>query len=715
MEANIRVIKRLLCSLLFLLFLKSLSGAVLLPPVLSDHMVLQQFSWINLWGRADPGEVITIVTGWNNKSYSIQADQAGQWKVKLFSGGPGGPYTIRFSGKNKVELKDVMVGEVWICSGQSNMEFTFNNLGGWKYFPDLKKRLDTARLYKMRLCTIKKQISQNPLDSCSAEWLAADSSSILNFSATAFYFGIEIYKKFKVPVGLIVSSWAGTPAEAWTPDEYLKYTPGLSYYLNHPNNPDWEASAPSVLFNGMIYPLRNYTIKGFIWYQGESNRYDCDLYATLFTSMIRSWRKYWSQPELPFYFVQIAPFDYGDYDEASGYLREAQEKALVLDNTGMVVTLDIGDIKDIHPKNKQEVGRRLALLAFSKAYTQACLTSYSGPAYWFSRIEGDGIQVYFKNSDFLYGKSDKLMGFRLAGSDGIFKPANAVIMGNSVMINSKEVPVPKYARYAFLNTDTASVFDRWGLPAGSFRTDSLPENYREVHLFAVLNPLFKNWKVGLHCPDHNAVIRYTIDGSLPNGTSAIYSDTLKINTSCRLNAMAMLRDVPSQSSVRISFIKHEALGCKVIFKDPPSEKYRGNDYTLTDGINGSEDFRDGRWLGFQSTDLQAIIDLGQEKHIASVKINFLVNTASYIFPPVSVEILTSLNGRDFEKAGRFKPSVPDSSSLNARAAIICITADKVNRQARFIKVVAKNQKTNPLWHYAAGQKCWLFADEVECR
>jgi sialate O-acetylesterase len=709
------LIKRLLCSLLFLLLLKTLSGAVILPPVFSNHLVLQQFSWVNLWGRADPGEAISIVTSWDKKSYSVQADKEGHWKLKFFSGGPGGPYSICFTGKNKVELKDVMVGEVWICSGQSNMEFTFNNLGGWKDFPELKRSFDTANLYKMRLCTIGKQVALKPADSCQAEWKIADSSSVLNFSATAFYFGLEIYRKFKVPVGLIVSSFNGTPAEAWTPDEWLRYTPGLPYYLNHPNNPTWEASAPSVLFNGMIYPLRNYSIRGFIWYQGESNRYDCDLYATLFTTMIKSWRKYWGQYELPFFFVQIAPFDYHDYDEASGYLREAQEKALTLENTGMAVTLDIGNLGDIHPKKKQEVGRRLASMALAKTYTLSSDKSCKSPAYWFSRKESDGIQAYFKNSEILNGNNDHLTGFRIAGRDGIFKPAHAVIMGNSVMLNSKEVPDPIYIRYAFRNTDTASVFDSWGLPAGSFRTDSLQINYRVVNVSAAFNPVLKNWKVGLNCSDHNATIHYTTDGSLPGLSSAIYTDTLKIDAACHLNAMAMLHDVPAQSTASVNLVKHEALGCKTVFIDQPSDKYRGNEYTLTDGINGSANFRDGRWMGFQSADLQAVIDLGQEKLLNSVKLNFLVHTASFIFPPVLVEIYTSLNGSKFYKAGSFKPLSPDSSSVHVTASIISVTADKINRQARYVKVIARNQNTNPPWHFAAGQKCWLFVDEVECR
>jgi len=706
--------KRLLCSLLFILLVKSMSGAVALPSVLSDHMVLQQFSWVYLWGRADPGESMTIVTGWNNKSASVRADPSGHWAVRMFSGGPGGPYTITITATNKVEIKDVMVGEVWICSGQSNMEYTIKNLGGWQYFPDLKKRADTSHLQRIRLCTIKKQVSQLPSDTCSAEWLPADTTSLLNFSATALYFGLEIYKQFHVPIGLIVSAWGGTPAEAWTPLEYLKYTPGLSYYVNHPNNPSWDASAPSVLFNGMINPLRNYTIKGFIWYQGEANRYDADLYGNLIPAMIRSWRQYFKQPELPFFFVQIAPYDYHDYEEASGFLREAQEKALSVENTGMAVTLDIGNLKDIHPKNKQEVGRRLSMMAIAKAYNQTFLRSWSGPAYWFSRIERDKIQVYFKNSDFVYGRSDNITGFRIAGSDGVFKPASAVIMGNSVMVSSKEVPQPAYVRYAFLNTDTASLFDRWGLPAGSFRTDSLHVNFREVMISPVFDPFRKNWKVGLHCADNTAVLQYTTDGSIPSTSSAIYSDSIQINASCHLSAKAFLHDIPSRSSAEIEFIKHEALGCKAVLKDLPNPRYGGNVYTLTDGIRGSENYHDGKWLGFQSNDFEAVIDLGRELHISEVKASFLVNTASYIFPPVSVEFYTSTDGGIYKKAGVFKPEAPGKASLEAGPSIMQLSSDKINSLVRYVKVIAINQKTNPPWHNAAGQKCWLFVDEVEC-
>jgi len=710
-----RLIKRLLCSLLFFMMLKSAVAMVTLPAVLSDHMVLQNFSWVNLWGTADPGESISVFTSWNGKTYQIQADASGKWKVKLFSGGPGGPYTITFNGKNKVELKDVMVGEVWLCSGQSNMEFTFRSLGGWKYYTSLKNRLDTSNLGKIRLCTVGKHVAQTPSDSCAAGWMPADTASVLDFSATAFYFGLEIFKKFRVPVGLIVSSWGGSPAEAWTPAEYLKYTPGLSMYLDHPNNPSADFTAPSVLFNGMIHPVKNYTVKGCIWYQGESNRYDADLYASLFMTMIRSWRKYMEQPELPFYYVQIAPFDYADFDEASGFLREAQEKALRLEHTGMAVTLDIGDLRDIHPKNKEEVGHRLALLAFAKSYGQPALRSSAGPAYRFARADGDRIQVYFKDSDMLYGKGDGLSGFRIAGTDGEFRPARALITGNSVTVWNDSIKSPQFVRYAFLNTDTASVFDRWGLPAGSFRTDTLPFNYRKAELFARYNPAGKNWKVGLRCADKNAVIHYTMNGSLPSAESAVYYDTITSDTSCSISAKAFLGNVPSFAVSGISLESHEALGSKVVFKARPAAKYMGNGYTLTDGIHGSRDFRDGRWLGFLGSDLEATMDLGREVEFSSAVLSYLVNTPAYIFPPTEAEVYISSNGKSFTRVFSVKLPPPDPSSLKSGAARQTIQTGNLQCKARYLKVIAKNQKSNPPWHYAPGEKCWLFVDEVEIR
>ena len=709
------LIKTLLCSLLFSFLLNSTDAEVRLPSIISDHMVLQQFSWVSLWGQADPGETVTIVTSWDQKTHSIQADAGGKWKLRVFTTGPGGPYMISFTGKNRLQVKDVMIGEVWVCGGQSNMEFSFYDLGGWKYFTRLKQTITSSDLGRMRICTVSRKISNTPLDSCGAAWLQADSVSALYTSATAFCFGLELYRKFNIPVGIIVSSWSGTPAEAWTPDEYLRYSPKLTYYLKHPNSPGSEATAPSVLFNGMIFPIRHYTIRGFIWYQGESNRYDADLYASLFRSMITSWRKYWEQYDLPFYFVQIAPYDYGDYEDASGYLREAQAKTLTLENTGMAVTLDIGNLSDIHPKNKEEVGRRLANLAFTNTYGISGLSSSSGPEYWFSKPEGIGIQVYFKNAGLLTSNGKNLSGFRIAAKEGVFSPAEAVVMGKSVMVSSKDVPSPVYVRYAFKNTDTASLFEVGGLPAGSFRTDSLKFNYREVFVGVSFNRAKKNWKVWMNCPDDSVVIRYTTDGNTPGITSARYSDTLNLDTSVKLRVLAFSEGMASGASAGIDLVKHEGLGSRIVLEKQPSDKYKGNEYSLCDGIQGSTQFRDGRWLGFLSDDLRASIDLGTEKHISNITISFLVNTSSYIFPPVEVVILTSPDGRVFRKSADFKPLPPGKSSMTKQPEIIRFSTANISGMVRYIKIVAKNKRTNPPWHSAPGEKCWLFVDEVECR
>ena len=706
--------KRVLFIILYTVLAELLMGAVVLPSIISDHMVLQQNSLVNLWGHALPAETVTIITSWNGKSYSTVADKDGKWLTRINTDAAGGPYTVFFKASNNIEIRDVMLGEVWVCSGQSNMEFTFLNLGGWKYFSKLKSEVISSGHERIRLCTVKRNYSETPLDSCSAEWLTADSSSILNFSATAFCFGLEIYKALHVPVGLIASSWSGTPAESWTPAEYLRYTPGLSYYLNHPNNPEAKPTAPSVLFNGMINPIRQYAIRGFIWYQGESNRYDSDLYGDLFKAMIRAWRKYWNMPELPFYFVQIAPYNYDDFEDASGYLREAQEKALELENTGMAVTLDIGDISDIHPKNKEEVGRRLANLALAQTY-KFSNGNGSGPSYWFSRVDDGRIQVYFRNTECLYGNNENISGFSIAGEDGVFKPAIALIMGNSVMVYNKDLPDPLYVRYAFGNTDTAAIFNRQGLPSGSFRTDSIPLNLRATEMNIGFNPAGKNWDINLLCRDPQALIYYSMTSSATEQKWARFTGVFKVDSSCILRAKAFLKDIPSRRIAEARLVKHEGLSARTTFKYPPSDEYKGNPYTLTDGIVGSTDFRDGHWLGFNGEDLQCTTDLGKEEKLKEVEIHFLVNTSAYIFPPLKVEIYTSETGAHFTKTGEFTPVSPGISSLNFKPFTVTVLFDHLDKNVRYIKITAKNQKSNPSWHPAHGAKSWLFTDEIVCR
>jgi sialate O-acetylesterase len=707
--------KRSLFIILFTVLSELLTAAVILPSVISDHMVLRQNSQVNLWGWALPGEHVAITTGWNRKLYDVVADKNGKWLTRVGTDAAGGPFVICFKASNYIEIKDVMLGEVWVCSGQSNMEFTISELGGWKYFSDLKCAATAPLNEKIRLCTVKRNFSDQPLDSCRAGWVRTDSSTILNFSATAFCFGIELCKLLNVPIGLIASSWSGTPAESWTPDEYIRYTPGLSYYLNHPNNPEAKATGPSVLFNAMIHPIRHYTSSGVIWYQGESNRFDSDLYGGLFKAMIRAWRKYFEEPELPFYFVQIAPYNYDDFPDASGYLREAQEKAIELENTGMVVTLDIGNIRDIHPKNKQEVGRRLANLALARTYNIYLAGNGAGPSYWFSRADGGRIQLYFRNTECLYGKHDQITGFSIAGGDGAFRPAVALIMGNSVMVYNRDIPDPFYARYAFGNTDTATIFNRQGLPAGSFRTDSIPINLRATEMNIVFNPHEKNWDVSLNCKDPLARVCYSAGSSGDNKKWLRYTKTLRIDTGCYLTANSFLNDIPSQREAKARIVQHEGLAAQTTFRYPPSKEYPGNQYTLNDGILGSVDFRDGRWMGFHATDLQCTTDIGKTEMISEVQINFLVDTPAYIFPPLKVELYTSESGSHFFKAGEITPVPPADSSLKARPEIKSIKFDHLDKNVRYIKIIAKNQRSNPSWHTSPREKSWLFSDEIILR
>ncbi len=303
-------------------------AAVRLPPVLGDNMVLQQQSSVNVWGWADPGETVRVSAGWSKTPVSAVAGSDGKWRVRLGTTKAGGPYAMTIEGKNRIVLTNVMLGEVWVCSGQSNMEFTIKNLGGWagSYNPD-KEDLLKNDYASLRLFTVARDTSGIPLDTCGGAWLVAGPEVVENFSATAYFFGRELHRTLRVPIGLISSSWGGTPAEAWTRREDIEANNDLAFYLTGPNTIESFRATPGILYNAMIHPLANYSIKGVIWYQGESNRNDAQLYRTLMSTLIAGWRKDWNLGSFPFYYVQIAPFSY--LEPLSGaLLREAQLKTM---------------------------------------------------------------------------------------------------------------------------------------------------------------------------------------------------------------------------------------------------------------------------------------------------------------------------------------------------------------------------------------------------
>lgn len=430
-------------------------------------MVLQQKSNITIWGWSEPGEKITIRVGWDTAKYLATGSSGAKWKVEVATPAGGGPYTISIEGNNKLLLEDVLVGEVWVCSGQSNMEMSVN--WGLPYQDEVSRATNT----KIRFFHIPRTTSQYPQEDVKAKWVVCTPDEMKNFSAAGYFFGKNLQENLQVPVGLINSSWGGTPAETWTPrqlvegDSILK---NASASLKTSNG--WPIE-PGLAYNAMIYPITNFSIAGTIWYQGESNVGTASTYTSLFTTMINSWRKAW-QKEFPFYFVQIAPFaGYGD-NSSSAFLREAQTKSLSVANTGMVLTADLVDnINDIHPKMKKEVGERLANLALAETYGKQN-AAYKIPTYKNIQVQKNKIKVWFNNADTGLISKGALTEFFIAGKDQKFVPAEAKIEGNSIVVWNKNIEKPVAVRYGFRNAAVLNLYNKEGVPVNLFRTDDWP-------------------------------------------------------------------------------------------------------------------------------------------------------------------------------------------------------------------------------------------------
>lgn len=644
----------LIVSLFFVSF--KLHATIVLPSLISDNMVLQQQTNAGLWGKADPASTVAITASWNKRLYSIKADDAGNWKIKIPTPVYGGPYTIMITQGNTITLHNVMIGEVWLCSGQSNMEMP---LAGWGKIKNYQYEIDNANYPDIRLLQAKHVASNQPTNDLKLAfgWVPCSPATIPEFSATAYFFAREMYNKTKIPIGLIHSSWGGTVAEAWTGYETLKTMPDFSeaatliknttqqsisqyeeklkewqdalikadkgyptWKANDLNTSEWKTmkrpvlwedaglpdfdgvvwfrkritlpenltnddlvlnlgtiddeditwfngvkigetknyaaerkyiipksllkpgenyivvrvtdtgggggfygdeksmfiknkegevtpiygewlynpaytlkdipvkpvdpnqpNRPGVLYNAMIHPILNYTIRGAIWYQGESNAGRAYQYRTLFPAMIKDWRNKFGLGDFPFYFVQLANYMKKDVQPGSSNwaeLREAQLMTTALKNTGMATIIDIGEEKDIHPKNKQEVGRRLALIALNKVYRKG--NEYSGPLFTSYRIEGNTIRIHFDHAKGMYVKGDKLLGFAIAGADRQFHWANAVIKGSDVVVSSNEVANPVAVRYGWANNPDVNLYNNAALPASPFRTDEWKESTYNV-------------------------------------------------------------------------------------------------------------------------------------------------------------------------------------------------------------------------------------------
>lgn len=464
--------------ILFFILIPFLSLAqVRLPSIFTDNMVLQQKATVKIWGWASAGKEVTITPSWNNKKTTTKTNDAGKWELAIAIPVAGGPYEIVISDGKPLTLHNVLLGEVWLCSGQSNMEMPMKGFKGQPVLGSNEAILKSAN-NQIRLYTVPRSPQSSPQDNSKpSQWNEASPEAVSNFSATAWYFGSLLNELLHVPIGLIHSSYGGSEVESWMSANNLKKfagvnIPGPTDSIKSPNH------TPTVLYNGMIHPIVGYGIKGTIWYQGESNYDRPAQYIQRFAAMVNEWRRLWAMGDFPFYYAQIAPFNYAQFATAtapplnSAYLRDAQRKAAdSIPNTSMAVLMDIGEENSIHPANKKAGGERLALLALSKTYGLKGFGAES-PTYDSLFVKDTIATVRFKNAtNWLSSFGKELTQFEIAGKDKIFYPAKAVIFRTTVMVSSPNVKEPVAVRYAFKNFVTGELFGTDGLPVSSFRTD----------------------------------------------------------------------------------------------------------------------------------------------------------------------------------------------------------------------------------------------------
>ncbi|MGA3159774.1 MAG: sialate O-acetylesterase [Terracidiphilus sp.] len=499
-----RIAAALCC--LFLYFSVDVSAEVKPAALFSDHMVLQRGMSVPVWGMAAPGEAVKVTL--NGQTRSTTAGHDGKWMLRLRKLKAGGPYEMRIQGTNSLIIHDVLVGEVWLGSGQSNMAFTVSKKAAYYAgMLDEDKEIAAANYPTIRMFMVKEKKSYTPLEDVSGEWKVCSPETVPGFSAVGYLFARDLQQRLHVPVGILTVAYGASTAEAWVPREAVAADPQMKpmldrfdaledFYKTHPGattaeappppqtingrsvrpgpmrDPVEDQHEPTVLFNGMLHPVVPYGIRGAIWYQGESivgGKEGLALYPHVMETMVTEWRKLWGEGDFPFYAVQLPALKNVSNNPL---VREGQAQILMLPNTGLAVAIDVGDPDNVHPKNKAPVGERLALIALANVYGRKL--EFSGPRYSSMKTEGHAIRIRFTHVDGgLVARDGPLKWFQIAGENHQFVDAEATIEGDSVLVKSDKASTPVAVRYAWANYPIGcNLFNATGLPAAPFRTDA---------------------------------------------------------------------------------------------------------------------------------------------------------------------------------------------------------------------------------------------------
>jgi sialate O-acetylesterase len=465
--------KRFCIIFLLLSTVIQVDAEISLPAVIANNMVLQQQTEVKLWGKAGSNKKISVRTSWNGKMYSVISNSVGNWILTVKTPKAGGPYSISFSDGKEQIISNIMIGEVWFCSGQSNMEMPMKGYAGQPVTGAQNAIAKADISIPIRLLKVEKNKSITALQDVTGTWNENSPQAVKEFSATAYYYALYLQSVLKVPVGIITSTWGGASIESFMDSTTLSHF----QQVNTPAKNTEKLAPPKhcELYNGMIYPLRNFAIKGVLWYQGEANAGKYKLYEKQFPAMVEQWRKMWGQGDFAFYYAQIAPWKYsGVKHSEAARQREVQQKCMtVIPNSGMVTTVDTGDSVVIHPAMKQLIAERFAFFALNKTYGREGI-EYRAPEYKSMTINKDTVVLDFKFAeDGLHSNNKQIPGFEMAGSDSIFKPARAILTNKATKIKLLEATIsnPIAVRYAFRNYLPISLFSNLGFPLMPFRTD----------------------------------------------------------------------------------------------------------------------------------------------------------------------------------------------------------------------------------------------------